>query len=26
VRTDTHNMHNAKAMAKATAPVSYFVP
>ncbi|MEB3284442.1 MAG: hypothetical protein VKN33_04055 [Candidatus Sericytochromatia bacterium] len=26
VRTDTHNMHNAKAIAKATAPVSYFVP
>jgi hypothetical protein len=26
VRTDTHNMHNAKAIAKATAPMSYFVP
>lgn len=26
IRTDTHNMHNAKAIAKATAPINYFVP
>ncbi|MEB3198494.1 MAG: hypothetical protein VKP62_14950 [Candidatus Sericytochromatia bacterium] len=26
VRTDTHNMHNAKAIAKAIAPLGYFVP
>lgn len=26
LRTDTHNMHNAKAIAKATAPINYFVP
>ena len=26
VRTDTHNMHNAKAIAKATAAINYFQP
>ena len=26
IRTDTHNMHNAKAIAKSTAPMGYFVP
>jgi hypothetical protein len=26
LRTDTHNMQNAKAIAKATAPLNFFVP
>lgn len=26
VRTDTHDMHNAKAIAKATAPINFFLP
>ena len=26
IRTDTHNMHNAKAIAKASAPINYFLP
>lgn len=26
IRTDTHNMHQAKAIAKATAPMNFFLP
>lgn len=26
IRTDTHNMQNAKAIAQATAPINYFLP
>lgn len=26
IRTDTHDMHTAKAIAKATAPMGYFTP
>jgi hypothetical protein len=26
IRTDSHDMHNAKAIAQATAPLAYFLP